>query len=69
MDKAKEARASAEDIHQAQADVVEMLKTNIRHTIPNARKNATKFGKKVFSGLNKLKLIETRELLAAKGIK
>jgi len=52
-----------------QADVVEMLKTNIRHTIPNARKNATKFGKKVFSGLNKLKLIETRELLAAKGIK
>lgn len=69
MDKAKEARASAEDIHQAQADVVEMLKTNIRHTIPSARTNATEFGKKVFGGLTKLKIINTRELLAAKGIK
>lgn len=69
MDKAKEARASAEDIHQTQADVVEMMRTSIRHTVPNSRSAPkTKFGKAIFRNMAKLETLETKSVLAAKAL-
>ena len=53
MDKAR-SRASAQDIHQAQNDVINMLKSSIRHTTPSIGRS--KFGKKVLSGMKKLHL-------------
>ena len=62
MDKAKEARATAQDIHQAQNDVINMLKSSIRHTTPSIGRS--KFGKKVLSGMKKLHLRQTQGVLA-----
>ena len=65
MDKAKEARASAQDIHQAQNDVINMLKNSIRHTTPSLGRS--KFGKKVLSGMKKLHLRQTQNVLSGIG--
>lgn len=62
MDKAKEARATAQDIHQAQNDVINMLKNSIRHTTPSI--GHSKFGKKVLSGMKKLHLRQTQNILS-----
>jgi len=65
MDKAKEARASAQDIHQAQNDVINLLKNSIRHTTPSLGRS--KFGKKVLSGMKKIHLRQTQNVLSANG--
>ena len=65
MDKAKEARATAQDIHQAQNDVINMLKSSIRHTTPSIGRS--KFGKKVLSGMKKLHLRQTQGVLGGIG--
>lgn len=62
MDKAKEARASAQDIHQAQNDVINMLKNSIRHTTPSLGRS--KFGKRVLSGMKKMHLRQTQNVLS-----